>query len=326
MENLEEQANLVRHASMRFRTAKIAKALSALLIATATAVGSVSCATTDINPPQIVDGTGSSSSHGQGSTNESKYSELLEGVINNAEYQTLIKNAKANPELFESAQFDPHPYGFFEDEGYDISAIKDGTMKCETTSYVLDEEPNNLYIATRLLVNDDYYATYILKYELTKKEMSDYKMLHGTQGREFTFSYQSAFINDAISRTKEVTIVGESKIKTNVIEMADERYKSKFEGACSILSNIYMLDLNSEEKACRVVVIPESISTHIAHDGGYVLEKEIRTLSKISHENGIFNNSPLVNIHMDISSIKHDASFFHIQNLYWEYSKDATVD
>lgn len=159
-----------------------------------------------------------------GQTNKySEYSQLLQGVLTNTEYNSLIANAEANPSLYKTARFNPHPYGFLEDEGYDISAIKNGTINCYSMSYILyEDEPNNLYISTRVENAGGYYTNYLITYHLTDDEVRDYKLAHSGGGT--TFYIQSAFMNDAISRSKTPTKV----VKADIMKEKFDKLTSSF--------------------------------------------------------------------------------------------------
>lgn len=135
------------------------------------------------------------------------YSDLLKSVLTSDYYNTLISNANKNLDLYETAYFDPHPYSFLDKQGYDIAKIKDGELSCTTRAFVLDSEPNNLYIATYVETKATipYYTEYMLKYTLTDEEMEDYDMLHDKK------YIQAFFINDAISNKKTPTVVSQSR-------------------------------------------------------------------------------------------------------------------
>ena len=138
---------------------------------------------------------------------ESEYSQLLLNVINDSQYNSLIQKCMSGVISAKDELFDPHPYGFLESQGYDVSKIKNGNLSCYTNSFILDEEPNSLYIATfvETKASTPYYTEYLVKYTLTDKEKADYHMLHD---EEFI---HSVFINDEISKTKTPTIVSKTR-------------------------------------------------------------------------------------------------------------------
>jgi len=151
--------------------------------------------------------------------NVSKYSKLLQDVLSDTYYNNLMATAKSSNAFYEYPVFDPHPYDFLADNGHDVSAIKNKELDCFTTSFIKETEPNSLYIATKVENVGNYYTEYLIKYALNDKEIEDYKALHEyDNGFHYT---QSAFLNDAISKTKQPTILS----KTNVdIESHEEMF------------------------------------------------------------------------------------------------------
>ncbi len=169
-------------------------------------------------------------------TQPSKYCKILESILTDENYNSIIKEAKEDFNFYRSASFDPHPYGFLKKKGHNIDAVKSGDLECRTVSYVLDEEPNNLYIMTYVenASSDPYYTEYTLKYTLSEQEMKDYKFLHKDGSNYYV---QAVFMNDAISKTKKETIVSETKMNVKAhkemrdsiknILYVEEIYKSK---------------------------------------------------------------------------------------------------
>ncbi len=148
-----------------------------------------------------------SSDENEEESEEGRYSKILQNVLDNEYYNNLIDTAKAgNPDLYESAKFAPHPYGFLEDEGYDVEAIKNGEIECLSHPFVIQEEPNSLYIMVRTSTDATVYTHYLIKYDLTDKEMEDYQMVH-----EKSF-IQACFMNDMISQMKTPTVISEEKL------------------------------------------------------------------------------------------------------------------
>ena len=136
----------------------------------------------------------------------SQYSELLQGLLTNPEYDRLIERMELGEDgLAESPIMQPHPYAFLEDQGIDTSKIINGELGCYKMSYVIKNEPNNLYMYTRIK-HSNYYQNFLVKYELTEDEMKDYHLLCSD------IYIQNKFINNEISRTKDATIIGSSKV------------------------------------------------------------------------------------------------------------------
>lgn len=136
----------------------------------------------------------------------SSYSSLIQGMLTDQDYRILLSNADNNPILLTSAYFDPHPYAFLEDQSHNVEKIKEGLLECNTQAFTKEEDPNALYIATYVENEGGYYSEYMLKFNLTEKEMEDYKTFHN---KHFV---QAVFLNDWISANKTVTIVSKMNV------------------------------------------------------------------------------------------------------------------
>ncbi len=189
---------------------KLAKLKKASLIAVAAAsVGLMaSCGPNGGNQPQTTDPQTTEvdpSGTGTGQTTNN-YSDLLNYVLNNSNYNNLIDSLKKNLIDYSSAQFDPNPYAFYESKNLDVKSIKNGTLKAYTKAYTVESEPNNLYMLTYCADSSNkYYNEYVLRYTLTEKEMAEYKMMHEKK------YIQAVFMNDAISATKSAEVLNEAK-------------------------------------------------------------------------------------------------------------------
>lgn len=150
--------------------------------------------------------------NGDDNSNSGQYSQLLQSVIEDDYCNTLIENAKNNTALYESGYLDPHPYEFLKQQGHDITSIKNNVLECYTMSYALKSDPNTLYVNTRVENTDGYYTNYLIKYQLSEKEMYDYTLTHYNHSDAISFFIQSVFMNDAISRTKTPTVVSKANI------------------------------------------------------------------------------------------------------------------
>ena len=212
----------------------------------------------------------------QSQETEGKYSTFLQNVLNNAEYNALIEKPKTDVTFVKSAYFDPHPYAFLVQQGHNVQAIKNGTNECYTLSYGLDEEPNYLYMATR--VNENNISTnYLLKYKLTDKEMEDYKFIQG----DSTFYIQTAFINDEISRIKTPESVKCVKISTQQQEQLDNRYENRSEELKNADScNIIIANINADN-SFEAVFIPKIYDNDSITHQSEVLCMNIKSLTKI---------------------------------------------
>ncbi|MBR2970152.1 MAG: hypothetical protein IKC49_03765 [Clostridia bacterium] len=209
---------------------------------------------------------GSGQNGGSENNKYSVYSKLLQGVLTNQDYNQLIeKYQDYTTDILNHI----HPFGFLEDEGYDISAIKSGQLDCRTNPFVKKVEPNNLYMAVAVK-DGNYYSNYLLKYELTDQEMNEYLSFSG--GRYST--YQAYFMNDAISRSKNVTVLSETTINSNLFnycnsidfnstvysEVCDDILKDEDDSVLTIIT-----DFDEETNKINTIIIPKlKSSTGIA--------------------------------------------------------------
>ncbi len=143
-----------------------------------------------------------------------QYSTLLQNLLNNEYYTYLLQDFYSEKLSSFSGYFKPHPYAFLQEEGFDTTAIKQGSVYCKTISFIKKKEPNNVYMATTVEDSSSTYTQYLLKYELTDIEVRDYKMLYDMPANNEGAHYarQTAFINDQISKEKTPTIISESYI------------------------------------------------------------------------------------------------------------------
>lgn len=112
------------------------------------------------------------------------------------------------------------PFSFLSSAGYsdeDIAKMKNREMYADCTTAIMDNEPNSLYMFVRVVV-DDIYDMYTLKYEMSDKEISEYKKIYPSS----QFTNAGLVYNDVISAFKEETIVGHYKIAKDVLDLMAE--------------------------------------------------------------------------------------------------------
>lgn len=266
----EEYVNLIARLNARFHTAKICKTFAGLAIAGTMLVSTVACSNEGIYNPNNTDTNTQSTGQHETTNRETtgaetnretetdvleQYSELLQNVLTNSTYNSLIAQAESgNFDLYERGEFKPHPYAFLEEQGIDVDAIKNGELDCYTYSYVLDEEPNNLYMYTRI-TDDSVVTNYLLKYELTDQEMDDYDLTHDDPATIKGYFVQAVFMNNEISKMKTPEIVGTSQMTLEAFEglteNMSERYPSDFE-----LCNVIMINPNPTERTFKLILLP----------------------------------------------------------------------
>lgn len=174
----------------------------------------------------------SSSSGGNGSVDYSQFSETFKNVLNSAEYNALIYSDENSvtsgaPKSFSNAKYNAIPYGFLEDEGFDINKIKSNSLYSKSDMYL---DNNNLFIELRVEIKSSksYLANYILKYELNEKELNEIQLLFSSIGgpNGKTTYYQAPFFVQELSYLKDPEIIS---LAYTTLETTDifESYASK---------------------------------------------------------------------------------------------------
>ncbi len=78
----------------------------------------------------------------------SQYSQILQNVLNSSYYDNLADGFI--PGVIHGNIFQPLPYGFLEDEGFDITALKNDSLHSYTYTFIKDGEPNSLYLCSNV--------------------------------------------------------------------------------------------------------------------------------------------------------------------------------
>ena len=137
----------------------------------------------------------------------SKFSPIIQAMFNNDYYVNLTQKIQENVAKQDYTDYYSHPTKFWDSVGIDANKIRSGEIECQTNAYVLDEEPNNLYIATYITdPTNAYYDQYIIRYTLTEQEMAEYYIL-----RELKV-WQNFYMNDILSIYKKPEIIMHGKI------------------------------------------------------------------------------------------------------------------
>ena len=191
--------------------------------------------------------------------NLSTYSELLQRVLTNEEYNQLIKVAhNTNPALLKTGEFEPHPYAFLEKKGFDVEAIKKGDDLCRTFSYVLTDDKGSLYMHTQVDCGD-YYETFLLKYTLSEQEMQDYHLTQTGGGNvEAPYYIQCAFMNREIAATREPEIVGTSKMAKQSLDSLKTSMGGGKYGIETQTCNIIFINPNRETNEFDLILYPRN--------------------------------------------------------------------
>ena len=168
-------------------------------------------------------GNQNSSNGGTQTPDYSKYSQILQNVLtdfyyyelislNNSYYETTKENL-----YWQNAKYNAIPYGFLEEEGFDINKIKKNEVESYSDMFL---DGNNLIIELKIENKvgyefsegvSSYFTNYILKYELTDQEIKEIKALFTqlTSGEKETY-FQSAFFVQELSYLKTPTVVSKA--------------------------------------------------------------------------------------------------------------------
>lgn len=278
-DNTNDIVSLLKRLAARFHNPKIVKMVLGLILAESIAFSGAACdmSTTPPNNEtsvstnqngEIVTESNSQDDPNQGNTSSStKYSQLWHNVITNQEYIDLIRRAKYLPSLFESAKFDPHPYTFLEDEGHNVEAIKNGELNCFTRSYILHDEPNNLYIATTLeSESKTFYYQYLLRFKLSDQEKQDYLDAHLNDQNQFHI--EAVFLNDELCKLRDPEVLSETQITIDAYNNMKKSFASVEESLKlgSKIYNVILTDANEEQNRFNICILPErSMYDHMTY-------------------------------------------------------------
>ncbi len=299
MENNElenESLSLLRKAYINFKSSKIVQKLAALSVASALVFSLGACepnSTPDIdgantNGGNEVTNGGNGTSGNHQEIDVSGYSQILQNILKNEEYNAMKSEAFGKDgSLLETGFFEPHPYAFYEDKGFDVEAIKNDEIDAYTMSYVLEEEPNNLYMYTRVASEDDsYYSIYLLKYALTDEEMEDYHYLHNQDGNN-AFYIESVFMNNEISKTREPIVVGESQITKNAFEKMTKSLQRVHLYENKALDMIF-LNPNQSEETFKLIFLPRYYEERKMCFENLIISADCSAID-MYYKDGIFN-------------------------------------
>ena len=132
-----------------------------------------------------------------------EHSALLYDVLTDRYYRDVVDDFQTDVNSHDSQLYDPIPYGFLEKEGYNINDIKNDVLEVDSVAYTKENEPNNLYVATRVETKGEtpYYTCYTLKYSLSDLEMQDLKFVHNSRAIE-----SPLFIQESSYRENPIVI------------------------------------------------------------------------------------------------------------------------
>jgi len=172
----------------------------------------------------------------QGDSNEEEneyacFSETLQKVLTDITFNGNAWRYFHDPNVRHTAAYDPVPYGFLEHKGYDIIAIQDNRIKHVTQVYTKKNNPNKIYVDCKVehKSTTDYYACYVLEYDITDKEIAELDWLYRgryVSGEFYSYCQAPQFIQ-ALSYVKTPKLLNESYMTEKAIEGMKEVTKKK---------------------------------------------------------------------------------------------------
>lgn len=160
----------------------------------------------------------------------SKYSQILQTVLTDNYYQGLIGtdlSYSSGTYAYNNQSFQAIPYGFLEDEGFNVKDIKNGNLETTADLYSID---NNLYIElkTEIQSTKNYFANYVLRYSLTNQEMKEIKALFAnlSPNKKITY-FQAPFFVQELSYQKDPEVVSVAYITKESLESITEFFNNE---------------------------------------------------------------------------------------------------
>ena len=244
----------------------------------------------------------------------SKYSQILQNVLTDKYYKNLINDdmSYSFKRAFNHPSYQPIPYGFLEDEGFDINKFKNKNLSCTSELYSIN---NDLYIEVKAEneSSTNYLTNYVLKYSLTDKELGELKKLFTSVDfylGEATY-YQASFFVQELSYLKDPEIISTAYLTKFANISAREHFDAKKylskSHICIYLGSTYKENSNvafhtyqirpiiySPEMSSKIATIVLGTNGYgrIAVDGKYIHNTELKSSGILTDENKIsFENS-----------------------------------
>lgn len=149
---------------------------------------------------------------------EEKYSQILQDVLESDYYAELTDMYEAAWNYPITKAHEAIPYAFLSREGFDIQAIKDEEIDCDSVAYIKNDDTSTLYLSTKVVTDgaDPYYTCYTLSYPLTDKEYDDLVMLH--EGKYIQAPY---FIQE-LDNQKTAEVISKASITVEVFDELEQ--------------------------------------------------------------------------------------------------------
>jgi len=171
--------------------------------------------------------SGGNNNGGTQTPDYSKHSQILQNVLTDPYYSSLIAMDKYHYDTtrtnlhLKNPKYNAIPYGFLENEGYDIDYIKSNKVNSISDMFL---DGNSLYLAIRIetKATQNYYTNYVLKYNLTNQEIKEMNVLFSQLTLKGKTTYiQAPFFIQEMSYLKTPEVVNKSYITVDGIKVIE---------------------------------------------------------------------------------------------------------
>ncbi len=241
-----------------------------------------------------------------------QYSGILNAVLNSDYYNDIIYAFDTEYKFRSTNLESPIPYTFLEREGYDIEAIKNDKLSCETVAYIMDGDTTRLYISTHPESPAGYYGNYILSYPLTQQEYEDLYMLHREE-----YIQAGLFIQE-LDAQKRATVESHINVEIETYEGMEtkiKRYAQEYTGLR--YATIDVVYANEESEFTLHVRMKQSGGGDILSQTGLYIAECYMPHAYTNYDNHILYISDYNRIYIDneeqFQNKTHDLTYFDSQ-------------
>jgi len=271
---------------------------------------------------------GGNTNGGSTTPDYSKYSQILQNVLTDRYYANLIEmdhssyKGYGSRNSYQNAQFNAIPFGFIEDEGFDISKIKNGLLETNVNLYTINKD---LFIELRVetKASTNYFTHYLLKYTLTDKEIKEldslFEPMSNVCGTRGTY-YQAPFFVQELSYQKTPEVISKAHITQDSVDEIESYFnKKKYNSNTNKITYIKSVVLDSFTE-----ITHHTFQTHMFADNAYTPDKiNFKTkLNTITLETGGTCCSTINSINIFTDNDIH----FYLSNENQEKYQSSTTD
>lgn len=184
--------------------------------------------------PSAQPSSGDNNNQNSSNNNEyQNYSQTLQTVLTGKYYTDLILSDRVaskdygNQLSFDNNQYKAIPYGFLEDEGYNIELVKNNVVDAESNMYTIG---NDLFVELRIetKASTNYYTHYVIKYTLTEQEITELDLLfvprYNSRFDTRVTNYQAPFFIQEVSYQKEATMLSKMYMTKDAVEAVEDYF------------------------------------------------------------------------------------------------------